>query len=71
MTDKEIEIQQMVNAEVRDLMVRTRAILADYGKQIRVGLTIQVGGQTFEYSIKSPALDGDDMLQRERPELTT
>ena len=65
MENENTAIKWFIDQAARNLLIRARTMF-DQTKQIRVGITVEVGGKVYETSLRTPALVGDETITERR-----
>lgn len=65
MENEERAIKKLIEVTSRLLLDGVRMVV-DQKRQIRVGVTVEVGGKVYENSLKTPALVGDETITERR-----
>lgn len=63
MTLEGAAITTLIEAATNKLLRNVRPLI-DPKRQIRVAVSVQIGGQIYEKVLRSPVLDGDEPLTR-------
>ena len=65
MENDERGLKELMNITARAILSTARTMF-DQKRQIRVGITVEVGGKVYETSLKTPTLAGDETITERR-----